>query len=74
MYEFRLISENIELVAMLKIFNRVDSDTVPICLWRRREFCIKMRIVRESQTNPLVLEMAEVPKNFLNGWAVAKHH
>jgi hypothetical protein len=67
-YKFRFIGENIELVSMLKILGRVKFDTVPICLWRCREFCIKMRIIPESQMFLLVLETAEVPQNLLKAW------
>ena len=54
-YRFRFISENIELVGMPKILGRVDFDIVTICFWRGREFCIKMRVLPESQTILLVL-------------------
>jgi hypothetical protein len=64
-YKFRFIRENIELVGTPKILDRVDFDTVAVCLRRRREFCIKVRVVPESQTFLLILETAEVPKNFL---------
>ena len=63
--KFRFISENIEHVGTPKIGGRVDSDTVSICLRQRWEFCIKMRVVPESQTFLLILETAKVPKNLL---------
>ena len=50
MYKFRVISENIELVRMPEILSRVDFNTVPVCFRQCREFCIKMRVVPESQT------------------------
>jgi hypothetical protein len=53
---------------MPKILGRVDFDTVPICLRRCREFCIKMGVVPEVQTFLLVLETAEVPQNLLKAW------
>jgi hypothetical protein len=62
---FRFINENIELVGTPKIDGRVYLDTVSICLRRRREFYVKMRVVPESQTFLLILETAEVPKNLL---------
>ena len=60
-YEFRSISENIELVGIPKILGRVNFDAVLVRLWRCREFCIEVRIFPESQTFLLVLETAEVP-------------
>ena len=73
MYEFRFISENIEFVGMPKILGRVDSEFVPISLSRCREFGIKMRVLPESQTALLVLEMAEVPQNLFKAWAFVEH-
>jgi hypothetical protein len=64
-YKFRFIGENIELVGMPKILGRVNFNTVAICLRRHREFCIKVRVVPESQTFLIVLETAEVPENLL---------
>jgi hypothetical protein len=58
---------------MPKILGRVDVETVLICLRRCREFYIKMRVLRESQTFLLVLETEEVPQNFLKAWAVTEH-
>jgi hypothetical protein len=73
-YRFRFISENIELIGMPKVLCRVNFDTVPIFLRRCREFNIKMRVLPESQTSPLVLETAKVPQNLLKAWTVTKHH
>ena len=53
--KFRFIGENIELVSMPKILGRVNFDIVTIFFRRCREFCIKMRIIRESQTFLLIL-------------------
>jgi hypothetical protein len=65
MHKFRFISENIELVGMLKILGRVDFEVVTICIRRCREFYIKMRVVHECQTFLHVLETVEIPKNLL---------
>jgi hypothetical protein len=73
MYKFRFISENVELVSMPKILGRVYFDIVPIFLRQRREFCIKMRVVPESQTLLLVLETAKVPQNLLKAWTVTEY-
>ena len=68
MHRFRFISEDIELVGMLKILGRVKFDAAPIRLRRCREFRIKIRVVPESQTMLLILETAEVPKNLFKAW------
>ena len=73
MYKFRFISENIELVGMPEVLGRVNFESVPIFLRRCREFCIKMRVVPESQPLLLVLETAEVPQNLLKAWTVTEH-
>ena len=73
-YRFWFISDNIELVGMSKILGGVDFETVPIFLRRCREFNIKMRVIPESQTSPLILETAEVPQNLLKAWIVTEHH
>jgi hypothetical protein len=57
---------------MPKILGWVDFDTVPICIWRCREFHIKMRILFESQALPLVLETAEVPQDLLKAWTTTE--
>jgi hypothetical protein len=46
---------------MPKILGRVNFDRAPIFFRRCREFCIKMRVLSESQAFLLVLETAEVP-------------
>jgi hypothetical protein len=69
MYKFRFISENVERAGMLKILGRVDSETVPICVWRCREFCIKMRVMPKRQVwlEVVLHELGKVkaPQNFL---------
>jgi hypothetical protein len=65
-YKFRFISEDIELVGILKILSRVNFETVIICIRGCRELCVKMRVLPESQTLLLVLEKAKVPQNLLN--------
>ena len=73
MYRLWLISENIEIVGVLKILDRVNFDTSPIRLRRIREFCIKMRVLFESQTFLLIIKTAEIPQNFLKTWIVTEH-
>jgi hypothetical protein len=70
MYKFRFISENVECVGMLKILGRVDSETVPICVWRCREFCIKMRVIPKRQVAIPVRNTVKAPQNFLKSWIV----
>ena len=72
-YRFLVVSENVEFVGMPKILSRVNFNAIPICLRRCREFCIKMRVLYESQTSILVLETAEVPQNLLKAWTVTEH-
>jgi hypothetical protein len=64
MYEFWSISENIELIGMPKILDGINFETVSICLWRCRKFCIKMRVVPESQTVLVVPRTVETPQYF----------
>jgi hypothetical protein len=58
---------------MPKILSRVNFDAIPICLRRRREHCIKIRVLPESQTLLLVLETAKVPQNLLKAWTVTEY-
>jgi hypothetical protein len=71
-YRFRFNSENMELVGMPKILSRVYFETVPVFLQRCGEFCIKIRVVPESQTFLLIIETVEVPKNLLKAWTVTE--
>jgi hypothetical protein len=73
MYKFRFISENIELVGMPEVLGRVNFESVPILLRQCREFCIKMRVVPESQPLLLVLETAKVPQNLLKARTVTEY-
>jgi hypothetical protein len=73
MYRFWFIGQNVILIAIHEILGRVDFESVPICLWRRRKFCIKMRVLSESQTLLRVLETAEVPQNFLKTSTGTEH-
>jgi hypothetical protein len=73
MYKFWFINENIEFVDMAKVLGRVNFEFVPIFLRRCREFRVKMRVLPESQTVLLVLEMAEVPQNLFKAWTVTEH-
>jgi hypothetical protein len=68
MYKLRFISENIELVAVLKILGRVDFKTVLIFLWRRRKFCVEVGVIPES--HPFLLNTTKVPQNLLKAWIV----
>ena len=67
-YKLRFISENIELIAVLKILGRVDFETVAIFLWRRRKFCIKVGVIPES--HPFLLDTNKVPQDLLKTWSV----
>jgi hypothetical protein len=70
-YKLRFISENVELVAVLKILGRVDFETVPTFLRRRRKFCIKVGVIPES--HPFLLDTIKVPQNLLKAWSVSDH-
>jgi hypothetical protein len=67
-YKFRFTSENIELVAMLKVLGRVDFETVPTFLRRCRKVSIEVGVIPES--HPFVLDTIKVPQNLLKAWSL----
>lgn len=73
MYKAWFTSENIELVGVPKILDRVNFDIVPICLRQCRELCIEMGDLSETQTFLLIIETAKVPQNLLKAWIVTEH-
>jgi hypothetical protein len=71
-HETRPISEDIELVRMSKVLNRVHLEPTPIYLRRCREVCVEVWIFLESKTS-FTLETAEIPQNFLQAWNFTKN-
>jgi len=62
----RVISKNTDLRVLEILVDRLGFEFTDICLprrWKIRDF-VEVRVLFQSKT-PLVLEAAEVPKNFL---------
>lgn len=53
--------------------DRVSSEFAVIFLRRRGEPCVEVRVLRERQTFPRILEPAEVPQDFLQSRTFPEH-
>ena len=54
------VSEDIELVRMLKVLSRLHIKSTSILLRRQRQMCVEVWILFQGKTS-FVLETAEVP-------------
>ena len=61
----RNIRENVDpRMLMKRLLDRLGQEAIPVLSRGCGEPCVEVRILRESQAAFLVLESAEVPKNF----------